>query len=450
MRVDTCNLEFQASSQMNQQSDFKKSISLRKFPYPYRAGFTICSDIDGTTFEDFVTIHSFLNSKENTPLGRGLGLELADSFWFYSNRNTQDHAFCYFEEDNKTPSKYAPAIRELIKTGYIDTLHSYGNFSKFGGFSRQLAERCLEELDKHSLKLETWVNHGDEYNSQNIGSASYQLGDKPVEFISATSNYHSDIMIDAGFTYFWDQETSLTKIIGQDRSFQSHEAYFNNLLTPGFPDRFRMLAKFGLNRWKKDKIPLLQNNQLLNQIDLADGNSLLHFKRYGSGRYDWSDDLPLLLHSKMLTRLTEKEGSCILYVHWGDRKNRNSPQPFSAATVKAFEYLASLFYSGKLWVTTTCKLLNYSFLVNEMDWNVKKNENGYEININGHNNHSIKQKIIQKNDLQELTFYTPKPEATVIQFNHKMIPTTINPKDETGRQSISIPLKRLEFPTDIM
>ena len=435
---------------MNKKPNPQNFISLRKFPYPYKAGFSICSDIDGTTFEDFVTIHSFLNSKKDTPLGQGLGLELSDSFWFYSHRNTPDHAFCYFNEDNKTPSKYAPVIREFIRSGHIDTLHSYGNFSRFGGFSRKLAERCLEELDKTNLKLETWVNHGDKHNSQNIGFAPYHLGDKPVQSTSSTCDYHTDLLVKAGFTYFWDSETSLTKVIGQNRQSRWHEGYFNPWLAQKPLDRLRMLAKFASNIWKRKEKITFQNNRLLNQVELADGNSMFHFKRYGSGRYDWSDDLPLLIHSDMLNRLVDNEGASILYVHWGDRKIRSAPLPFSPATVQAFNYLATLHENDSLWVTTTKRLLDYSFLIDYLNWTVEKNEAEYVINIHGHNNHDLKQKTIQIDNLQGLTFYTPQPQATIVNFEDKLLATTKNPKDESGQQSISIPLNRLEFPADVV
>lgn len=431
---------------MNNLSNPSHSISLRKFPYPFKAGFSICSDIDGTTVEDFVLIHSFLNTRENTPLGQGLGLELADSFWFYSHRNTPDHAFCYFEEDNKTPSKYAPIIRKFIKSGYIDTLHSYGNFSRYGGFSRQLAERCLEELDKLNLYLDVWVNHGDEFNSQNIGFAPHHLGDKPNDPVQSSSNYHIDLLTNAGFTYFWDAETSLTKVIGQDKSFRWHQAHFNRLLTTNTTDRLKMLAQFCLNIWKKKSVK--NNNQLLTPVKLADGNTMLNFKRYGSGRYDWSDDLPLLLQSDMLHLLVLNKGSCILYVHWGDRKNRSYPLPFSQKAVKAFEYLASLYYKGDLWVTTTRKLLNHSFFIYYLDWTIEENETGSVIQVKGHNCSGLNQKKINIDDLQGLTFYTHRPETTVVKFDDRIVNTVPNPKDESGQQSVSIPFSPLVFPTD--
>ena len=58
-------------------------VSMRKFPYPYSAAIAICSDIDDTnTTEEFLEIQRFLNSKNSTSMGEGIGLEIGNSFYF--------------------------------------------------------------------------------------------------------------------------------------------------------------------------------------------------------------------------------------------------------------------------------------------------------------------------------------------------------------------------------
>ena len=59
-------------------------MPLRKYPYPFRSALTICNDIDLTTPEEFLEIHRFLNTKQVTPMGVGVGLEIGDSFWMYT------------------------------------------------------------------------------------------------------------------------------------------------------------------------------------------------------------------------------------------------------------------------------------------------------------------------------------------------------------------------------
>src|SRR5690349_20240139 len=49
------------------------NVALRAFPWPYRAMLAICSDIDDESPRHFAALHRFLNTREMTPLGRGLG-----------------------------------------------------------------------------------------------------------------------------------------------------------------------------------------------------------------------------------------------------------------------------------------------------------------------------------------------------------------------------------------
>ena len=52
------------------------AVKLRKFPYPYKAALTICSDLDYTfTMERFLEMHRHFES---------LGLEMGDTFWMYT------------------------------------------------------------------------------------------------------------------------------------------------------------------------------------------------------------------------------------------------------------------------------------------------------------------------------------------------------------------------------
>ena len=52
-----------------------EGISQRKIPYPYKAALAICNDIDNTnTLQEFLTIQEFLNTKNQTVMGEGIGL----------------------------------------------------------------------------------------------------------------------------------------------------------------------------------------------------------------------------------------------------------------------------------------------------------------------------------------------------------------------------------------
>ena len=86
-------------------------VTLRKFPYPYQAGLAISTDNHGTSAaQNFVDLHTLLNSTTGTKFGPGLGLEVANSFWFFSA--DPEISFTYFEGLQPQPSKYAPLYEE--------------------------------------------------------------------------------------------------------------------------------------------------------------------------------------------------------------------------------------------------------------------------------------------------------------------------------------------------
>lgn len=182
-------------------------VSLRPFPYPYRAMLAISNDIDQSSAPRFRSIHRFLNTTEETPMGPGLGLDVADSFWFYgrAGRGRQEDAsdFTYFAGlDWKEQSSLADEIVHYLRSGWIDTIHSYGNFSGVPAkqaCSRAHAEHALEALAAADVAPRVWVNHGSAENVQNIGNADYMQGDRP-----GSPCYHSDLLRSAGVEYFWE------------------------------------------------------------------------------------------------------------------------------------------------------------------------------------------------------------------------------------------------------
>ncbi len=441
---------------MSQQSS--QSIRLRKFPFPYKAAFTICSDIDGTSFENFLEIHRFLNTNQSTSLGTGLGLEIGDSFWFYSKPGSPDHAFAYFDESNQHPSPCAEIMRELMRAGYLDVLHSYGNFSEAHGikqpiFSRAVAEKALNELAKIGVTIRTWVNHGDHFNIQNVGAGfAAALGDCP-KFSMENENpvYHTDLLVAAGAKFFWESEDAVTNIVGQDRSCNLWEAYATNVAFRNGNEKFKnaikgigaatdRLTNSMINKQWFPYKAYLGNNRLLEPWTLRDGQHVFKFRRYGSGRWDWGDDIPLVMNEKILDHLIKVEGASILYVHLGDRRDRSDGLPLSMKTVDTLKMLAHKFHEGKIWVTTTSRLLTYCAMRDALRWHYELSGDQHLIFIDGLESGIIGRDWLTLENLQGLTFYTATPEKTEIVFQKELLPV------ERTTESVSLPFRRLEFP----
>jgi hypothetical protein len=188
-------------------------VTIRDFPWPFRGMLAICSDIDDESPEHFAALHRFLNTREMTRLGRGLGLDVADSFWFYAPASddvdpakAQMSLFTGLNWKKRSP--FAGRILDYIRGGWIDTLHSYGNFSKIptghpDRFTRAHAEHALGVLREEGLSIRVWSNHGDSNNIQNVERDDDMVGDVPTH-----PARHSDLTTRCGIRFIWSTEMS--------------------------------------------------------------------------------------------------------------------------------------------------------------------------------------------------------------------------------------------------
>ena len=94
------------------------SLKIRKFPYPYKCALSISSDIDNaSSSEFFVQFMNFLNSEKQTIYGPGLGLEVANSFWFFNGSKSAQ--LSYF--DGLTDKELLSSTLGFILIRHIDT-----------------------------------------------------------------------------------------------------------------------------------------------------------------------------------------------------------------------------------------------------------------------------------------------------------------------------------------
>ncbi|GMA59652.1 hypothetical protein GCM10025859_00920 [Alicyclobacillus fastidiosus] len=137
-----------------------KVYGMRKFPYPYQAMLAISSDADSETLRKFNLVHEFINTTQMTPLGKGLGLDFSDSFFMYNGDNEPGYVdinhepmsdeLSYFKGVSDQPYA-ASVINRYIHDGWIDTMHTYGDFSQVDQnktlFRRQLAKQAINALN---------------------------------------------------------------------------------------------------------------------------------------------------------------------------------------------------------------------------------------------------------------------------------------------------------------
>ena len=408
------------------------SVEVRSFPYPFSAGLAICSDIDNSTFDGFLKIHRFLNTDQITEFGEGLNLEIGDSFWMYSVHPSIDDAFTYFDGTSFSPTRYAETMRELIRAGYLDTIHTWGNFSERGGFSRSYAEVACEELDKYGLHPPVWVNHDDGlWNTQRLGGPGQG-------HVKGTSSYHADLTFELGIRYVW--ENLLTTVVGQSRPLHLRDDLNLSSLQS-------LLFRPALYWWRGAVDQPWLGNDLISQRPLFPhiDKRVRSFTRYGWWFQATGDDLPLLLANDTLERLCKNNGAMIVYVHTG-QQFPESRYPLSEESVMALFRLAEFARFGRIFVTTTSRLLRYIQVRDSLRWRYSDDEHGITIHIDAVRYKNDDLLPVDEETCMGLTFYTPKPDKTTVIGPKGKLPTIVNLVDESGRTTVSIPWKPLRWP----
>ena len=403
-------------------------VSLRDFPYPYAAALTITGDPDDLrTATDFERLVRFLNAGDRTPLGPGLSLDLSHSFWFYDACGECE--FTVFRGASSELSPHADLIAEMIRTGHLDTMHTYGNFSE-GGFERRHAERALAFLRERGLSVPVWVNHGGTGNTQTVGNLPWQRGDDP-----GLPEYHTDLMAECGVRFV--ERFGVTHIVGQDARS-----------TPR--DRVVQLAESARYLMARDRAraygPL--RNELLSPCVLGDGLRVLCFTRFigrerGLARAG-SPELALQLAPSVLEELIAKRGWMAVYTHpWrGGGASLIDPQ-----AVEALRNLERQARRGRILVTRTSAVLKLNLVSRGLAWSSGEEGGALTVRIDHVEDDAAGRWVPEPHDLCGITFYTPEPERTRILIgDHELGDVVANPPDESGSPSVSVPLRRLRPP----
>jgi hypothetical protein len=397
------------------------SVQLRRFPYPYRAMLAICSDLDETaSAEVYRQQMRFLNTREKTSMGEGIGLEVGNSIYF----DMPPNQFAYWNTDDAGREM----VRALIRSGHIDCLHSFGDLAT----TRAHAERALKELDRHRLSLRIWIDHA--IAPTNFGADIMEGHGDEVRHPA----YHADLTLAHGISYVW--RGRVTSIVGQDQPVRLADWKNNFVPDASLRTKSKEVAKQMLARLGHAKYRLHSGNRIAEPSTLRDGSSITEFLRCqphpeGVDACDTGAGIAEVLTANFLDRLVERNGACILYTHLGKLAGH---QHFDETAVRSFRLLSRYQHDGQILVTTTRRHLDYSCAHSRLQWTVSSEGTSTIIHLNGG---------IDATELQGLTFYADNPAAVQIRLDDiTPLPCVVNPPDETRRASVSLPWSRLDFP----
>ncbi|MBM7866488.1 hypothetical protein GTO89_09290 [Heliobacterium gestii] len=394
-----------------------EDIVLRRHPYPYRASLSITSDIDGTSPKEFNRIHQFLNSDLPTETGQALSLDIADSCWMVVDTNWEGtidrfgnnlrDQMSYWRDMNLRDEYAADWITKYVRCGWIDSVHSYGDFNRQNGsettFHRRVAAESIAKWYSLGFQFTVWINHGNSSNVQNLSDGrkrTYEGGDDP-----SSPYYHTDLLIPYGIRFVWHSASS------------SQEYLF------GYPD-------------------------LLYPITLGDGQRVWGFHRFSCARhflratpdYLWSPyNLDRQLTEESLRRLIDEGGFSAVAQHLGGPADLYNA--FPDETLPPLRRIAQLHHEGTILVARTSRLLRYNQINNFLRFSVHKDSEGASIVIEGVDDPHLGAFKPVLDDVRGITFYCTDPAKTKLFLGERQFPDYLlsrNPADHTGRPSLSV------------
>jgi hypothetical protein len=366
-------------------------VTIRKFPAPYRAMLAVCSDLDETPdARVYLEIARFLNTRDATAIGEGVGLEVGNSMYF----DMPSDQFSYWGTDERGREM----IRALVGSGHIDAIHSWGDLAS----GRRHAERNIAELERHGCRLEVWIDHSK--SPSNFGpDIMVGTGDLP-----GAAAYHADLTLAYGVRYVWRGRT--TGLTSQDapvgpRSFAPMLRKDKPLVSTRTVVKEAAKVALGLlgsRRWR-----LYGLNRVCRPCALRDGRRAWEFLRTnpswgGPGGSATAAGIADVLTPRMLDTLVAGAGTAILYTHLG--KIADPVSLFPPGTVAAFRHLARRREAGTVLVTTTRRLLRYVTVRDHLRWRAEVVGHGTVVTVEAVDDPVLGSRPVSADDLHGLTF----------------------------------------------
>lgn len=439
-------------------------LYVRPYPFPFVAAFALSNDCDSSSMEAFEDWHGFVNGRGPTSYGDGLGLEIGDSFWVWlCGAGGLALSLGTADEPVREPA-YVDRIAEIGRAGWFDTLHSLGNWRQdYKSFrhdlgTREQVERSLEMLAAKGLRPFVYVNHS--YSPSNVSGpwGYYQKIDDPSHPM-----YAMDLLRQFGFRYFWPDYAQDVEKFGDHLSYKSdaelRQAIKDYRQWKLIHKRLNLtearLIEFPLEHAELRALHLAMFNRTIVRVPAMDGLPMAAFKRY---RGAWPADessFHLQASTANLDQLEERGGAVLAYQHFGVTrrgpdavKQRSVPPVLSENAVRAWRDIAHRSDTGRLFVTTAGRLLDYLTLAERLPFTVGKQSGRWTIALGALGNSAEWSLRSDAELLNGLAFVVPEdaPEILVLDAAKKPLPLKRQQDPaRPGRHAVYLPWQKLEW-----
>jgi len=210
----------------------------------------------------------------------------------------------------------------------------------------------------------------------------------------------------------------------------------------------RETVKIALGRNGHPRWEMYAANRTYRAAQLRDGRRICEFLRSnpfwgGSGRGDTADGIAEVLSERMLNRVVQRGGTCILYTHLG--KVRDPRRPFGPATQAAFARLAEFQQRGQILVRSTHRLLRYLTVRDHLRFDAARQGQAVTITARSVEDPVTGIRAACAEELEGLTFVVPRCERVELALADG---GTIRPElVHTGSETrVVVPWRELELP----
>lgn len=381
-----------------------KGVSVRSYPFPYVAALSVNNDLDSMTRESFEDWHAFVNGRRPTAYGDGLGLEIGDSCWMWGSRTSFPSLHCHHPQTQpRIDAVGIGRVVELGRLGWLDSMHSLSGFDSppppLRGLpgpqhanpphlrvTRDDVSYALDRLDKLGIKPTVYVNHSCSITNIAAEWPWLQYADEPWH-----ETYCLDLLKKFGFRFYWSD-------VAVDNDRHGY-AKFGDFLDYESPHFLKMAAgSFDWERWLMTRmrdesgalfgsVVSLPDDGRQRRAQLAaffnrtffkskagDGSDIFVFKRFNGVDTPSAGNFAVQVTTSRLDALEKGGGAVIIYNHFGSwsligrgRRYRNlgrvtTPPVLDEHAVACWREIAERRAAGRLFVTTTGRLLDYLWL----------------------------------------------------------------------------------------